>query len=116
MSFTAKKKRKKQGQVHQTNAVKAESNWPQPIFVCQNSSALEPTFSKFFVKNITTNTSYQFFAEILRNPPPKNSSKVHRDEGKNGRRNTTTTTKKNTNVIIIVYAAFLNFFFDKFRV
>jgi len=26
-----KKKKKKQGQVHQTNAVKAESNWPQPI-------------------------------------------------------------------------------------
>jgi hypothetical protein len=41
MSFTAKKKEKKQGQVHQTNAVKAESKLAATNFVCQNSSALE---------------------------------------------------------------------------
>jgi len=33
MSFTAKKKKKKQGQVHQTNAVKAEPNWPHQFCV-----------------------------------------------------------------------------------
>jgi len=38
MSFTAKKE-EKQGQVHQTNAVKAESQTGRTNFVCQQSSA-----------------------------------------------------------------------------
>jgi len=38
---------KKQGQVHQTNAVKAEPDWPP---ICVSASSAKPTFSKFFVK------------------------------------------------------------------
>merc|ERR1711997_1046693 len=39
--------KKKQGQVHQTNAVKAEPDWPP---ICVSASSAKPTFSKFFVK------------------------------------------------------------------
>jgi len=82
--------------------------------VSEQFSIRSQHFLNFSSKTSLPIQATNFSREILRNPPPKNSSKVHRDEGKNGRRNTTTTTKKNTNVIIIVYAASLNFFLISF--
>jgi len=97
MSFTTAKKRKKNKAKSTKQTLSRLSQTGRNQFcVSEQFSIRSQHFLNFSSKHHYQYKLQIFRGKILRNPPPKNSSKVHRDEGKNGQRNTTTTTTKKT--------------------